>query len=137
MRTIFHKRKTVICGVICTKNEVGPGTLEVKCPFKHRNVTIEEMVKLELGKDKDGNDKEEKKAFFLKSDLTMNKNHAYWHQVQAEMFALKVEWADFVIWTKEDLKIVRILRDPQWAETNIPKLIDFYLNTLIPHCLSA
>ena len=48
------------------------------------------MIKNKLG------EKEEKKDFFLKFDGTLSQRHNYWHQVQAEILAANVDWADFV-----------------------------------------
>jgi hypothetical protein len=56
---------------------------------------------------------------------------ANWHQVQGEIIGANVQWADFVIWTKKDLRIIRVLKDVSWA-TNIEKLSDFYINVLLP-----
>ena len=114
--------------VYTASNETG--VLEVKYPFKYRELTVNDMIKAELGT------KEEKKAFFLKKDGTLNQKHGYWHQVQAEILGANVGWADFVIWTKKDLRIIRVLKDVSWA-TNIEKLSDFYINVLLPKCYTC
>ena len=88
------------------------------------------MVKIEFS----SNEKKEKKDFFLKSDGSLYEKHPYWHQIQAEMFATSLQWADLVIWTLKDLKIVRVVKDDQWGEHNIYKLVDFFTNQLIPNC---
>ena len=98
----------------------GNGVLEVKCPWKHRNATINEMVQAEL------NDKESKKAFNLTKTLNLNCQHNYWGQVQAEMAATKFNWAHFVTWTTKDLKIILVKKNPEWMEQNLPKLKHFY-----------
>ena len=85
------------------------GVLEVRCPYKYRDFRIDEMLKLEL------KDKEEKKAFFLKADGTVNERHCYWHQVQAEMYATSVSWCDFVVWILKDIKVIRVLVDKDWG----------------------
>ena len=86
------------------------------------------MIKNELG------EKEENKDFFLKFEGTLSQRHNYWHQVQAEILATNVNWADFVVWTSKDLKVIRILKAENWGPTNIPKLINFYINVLLPNC---
>ena len=95
---------------------------EIKCPFQHRNVTIIEMLKLEL------RSKCSKKDLFLKPDGSLNENHSYWHQVQGGIYATRMFWAEFVVWTSKDIKVIRISKDE-----NIPKLMDFYLNVLLPY----
>ena len=54
-------------------------------------------------------------------------------KIQAEMLATGVQWADLAIWTLKDLKIIHVLKDEQWKDHNIDKLIDFYINQLIPN----
>ena len=105
------------------------GVLEIKCPHKYKDVTVDQMVEIEFKSSK----KKEKKDFFLRSDGSLNERHPYWHQIQAEMFATSVRWADLAIWTLKDLKIIRVSKDDHW-EQNIDKLVDFYLNELIPNC---
>jgi hypothetical protein len=114
--------------ITSTSSELpGKGVLEVKCPWKHRNATINEMVQAEL------NDKESKKGFYLTKTLSLNNQHNYWHQVQAEMAATKTIWAHFVIWTTKDLKIILVKKNQEWMEQNLPKLKYFYLNELMPY----
>ena len=98
--------------------------LEVKCPYKYRDFRIDEMLKLEL------KDKEEKKAFFLKADGTVNERHGYW-QIQAEMYATSVSWCRFCRFCRF---CIRVLLDKDWGSTNIPKLVNFYINELLPTC---
>ena len=88
------------------------------------------MIKTEL------HNKLEKKDFFLKHDGSLNQKHSYWHQVQGEIYAAKVQWADFVIWTKKDLRVVRVAKDEAWI-ANIEKLCDFYINILLPECYTS
>lgn len=114
-------------GLITSNNEVGRGVLEVKCPWKYRSSTVENMKKIEL------RGKQENKQFCLNVNDMLVKGHNYWHQVQAEMAAVNVEWAHFVIWTQVDCKIVLVKRDWNWFNNNVPKLSEFYINHLIPH----
>ena len=44
-------------------------------------------------------------------NLHLNKKHPYWHQVQAEMVSVGVNWAHFVVWTKTDIKIIHVEED--------------------------
>ena len=104
------------------------GVLEIKCPWSHRNSSINQMVAEELkGKDK-------KKSFFLTATKELNKEHNYWHQVQAEILTANVTWAHFVIWTTVDCAILRIEKDLAWEAKYVPMLKEFYLNDLIPTC---
>ena len=104
------------------------GILEIKCPWKHRNSTLDEMIGAEL------KGKNEVKSFYLTAEKELNKNHQYWHQVQGEMVAACVSWAHFVVWTNVDCKILYVEKDPLWEETFVPILSAFYLNDLLPSC---
>ena len=104
------------------------GALEIKCPWKHKDDTIQEMITKECATDS------QKKKFFLTKDLELNPAHDYWHQVQAEMTVLGTTWAHFVVWTTKDIAIVKVLKDQSWEFNNIPKLSNFYLNELLPSC---
>ena len=73
----------------------------------------------------------------IKKYQPLSKTHSYWHQVQGEIYAANVLWADFVVWTKKELKILRVLKDETWKSTNIPKLSDFYINVLLPTCYTS
>ena len=58
----------------------------------------------------------------------------YYHQIQGEIYATGVHWADLAVWTPEDLKVLRVQKGDLWGQTNIEKLVDFYVNVLIPNC---
>ena len=107
------------------------GVLEVKCPWKHRNHSIEEMIQEEL-KGKDATN-----GFFLTHDGKLNENHHYFHQVQGEIAAANVNWAHFVIWTLKELKVIHVEKSSSWSEDNLPKLEAFYLKELLPRCYCA
>lgn len=73
--------------------------------------------------------------FYLKRDRTLNENHNYWHQVEGEMISANATWAHFVIWTTKEVKAFYVSQSTSWAETNIPKLKDFYANEFLPQCI--
>ena len=107
------------------------GALEIKCPWKHRDYTIQEMLAKECATDS------LRKKFFLTKDLQLNPTHDYWHQVQAEMTVLETTWAHFVVWTTKDIAIIKVDKDLSWEINNIPKLSHFYLNELLPSCYTT
>ncbi len=113
-------------GIIIENGE--KGVLEVKCPWSHRNDKIDDFIASEL------KGKEERSDFYLTSSKKLNQGHGYWHQVQAEMVAVGVSWAHFVVWTTVDMLIVRVERDPEWESRYVPMLKMFYLEELLPTC---
>ena len=67
----------------------GTGFVEIKCPFCHRGESIEcasEDKKFCLQKDFDGN-------------LHLDHTHAYYHQVQTQLFVGNVDYCDFCVCT--------------------------------------
>ena len=106
------------------------GALEIKCPWKYRELTVKYMVLMEQ-------EKNSLKEFFLPEDPNCNPKHSYWHQVQGEITSVGATWAQFVVWTKKDLHVTLVLKDPNWESINIPKLSKFYLNVLLPACYTV
>ena len=116
-------------GIIIANASAGNyGALEIKCPWKYREFTMKEMLSMEKTNNSLFKD------FYFTESLQLNPEHSYWHQVQAEMTAVGATWAHFVVWTKKDLHVSLVLKDPNWDTVNIPKLSNFYLNVLLPTC---
>ena len=65
------------------------------------------------------------------NQLHLKENHDYYHQVQGQLHIANKMCCDLVIWTQEDLAIIRIARDDNWA-MNIDKLINFYFQKFLP-----
>ena len=82
-------------GIIVHSSADTCGALEIKCPRKYRDATIQEMIKKEKTLDKDLN------SFYFTETLNVNPQHDYWHQLLAEMAVIGATWAHFVIWTKK------------------------------------
>lgn len=101
------------------------GVLEVKCSFSCRDMTFKEMRS--VGRLPD----------YLTFNRTtgefgVNRNHKYYHQLQAEMFATQLPWCDLAVWTPVDLLVVRVHPEPSWTATVLPQLVEFYFNNLVP-----
>ena len=77
------------------------GVIEIKYPYKHRHIKIEEINKstFSLLKTSDG--------------LKLNPNHEYFYQVQMQMAICDVKYCDFVVWTMQGIVVIRINADPQ------------------------
>jgi hypothetical protein len=93
----------------------GVGTLEIKCPFKHRKVTVAEAAK---------NDKD----FCLDANLQLKAGHRYYTQVQFQMFITDVDYCDLVVFTKckpPSMVIVRVPRDNDFCTKLVTKCKKF------------
>lgn len=98
------------------------GLLEIKCPYKYRNNTPEEVA---------GN-----ADFCLEvrnGELHLKKEHAYYYQVIGQMAVAGIAWCDFVVFTNKGLFVERIDFDHTVWATIVPKLAQFYINFAIPY----
>ncbi|CAF3569914.1 unnamed protein product [Rotaria sp. Silwood2] len=97
------------------------GIAEVKCPYSARFLKPSQAVVL--------------KNFFTENDSgfpKLKKNHAYFHQVQTQLFLTQSPWCDFIVFTFKGLSIERIFPCKNWVLKNIPFLKNFYQNYAIP-----
>ncbi len=100
----------------------GSGVIEAKCPFSCRDKSIvgsTDDSKFCLGRHDDG-------PLFLKAD------HAYYYQVQAQMFICKASYCDFVVYTNNDLAIVRVLPDHDFIASTIANVSAFFKLAVLP-----
>eukprot|EP00731_Ephydatia_muelleri_P021810 Em0014g401a len=82
----------------------GEGLLEIKCPFKYRNSQTASI---------------EDESFYLHkvgSEVTLDKKHDYYYQVQGQMAIWKKPYCDFICWTTKGLIITRIQTDGNFLE---------------------
>ena len=98
--------------------------LEMKCQFSQREEPLKDSLR--------------KKAFCLErsgSTYFLKKNHAYWHQVQGQMYVTKRNNCYFLVWTKSWSVVVDVKKDASW-EGNIAKLREFYFENVLPKILN-
>lgn len=106
------------------------GLIEIKCPYKFRNLNVRDAVL--------------DSAFCLEyvdSDsgpmLRLKRNHAYYFQVQGQMALSGLGWCDFVVYTFQSLFVERIMFDSRlWNEVMLPCLHKFYFNHALPYLLA-
>ncbi len=101
------------------------GLLEVKCPYRIRDMDPKEGVA------------SFPKGDFCKVDdqgkLCLNRSHNYFYQVQGQLQIAGREWCDLVVFTTKGILVERIERDDNFWETKMfPKLERFYRYCLLP-----
>ena len=106
----------------------GSGCLEIKCPFTHREKSIREYV-------------EQPNYFIIKGPddtLILKPNHAYYSQVQHQMFVTGFSYTDFVVFLRKDSCIIRIKKDDDYELKSVPltnsccqKFLPFSLQKLV------
>ncbi|CAM4548128.1 unnamed protein product [Leuciscus chuanchicus] len=99
----------------------GRGTLEIKCPYKHRAGLTSCSEDLQ---------------FCLDTTGQLKRTYPYYYQVQQQMFVCDVHYSDFVVWTKQVMVINRIVRDADLLLKAIPKSEHLFLDHLLPELLT-
>ncbi|XP_070801308.1 uncharacterized protein [Pituophis catenifer annectens] len=96
--------------------------LEVKCPYKHRNKTVDEACR--------------DQTFCLEnegSSYSLKKTHPYYTQVQCQMKASGLKKTDFVVHTNKQTAIAPVDFDPVFWKQTVPKLEKFYTDAVVPY----
>ena len=108
-----------------------PGVLEIKCPFSVHGESVRTMPPLDIAK--------RDPSFHLDRDGHLKKEHNYYYQVQGEMAVKGCKWAHFTTWThatNNNILVEEIKFDAElWHSTILPKLQQFYVDTLAPEIL--
>ncbi|WAQ97892.1 ING4-like protein [Mya arenaria] len=106
----------------------GIGTLEIKCPFKHKSVMALEAAKCD-------------KEFCLDKNLKLKQKHRYYTQVQFQMLVYGVQYCDFVVLTQPSgtpsLVIIRVQRDSQFIDNLEKKCNAFLSHHLLPELMTS
>ena len=85
-------------------NCCGEGLVEIKCPYKCRDVILSSI---------------DDTSFYLKTDgigtkLSLLENHDYYYQVQGQLALCEKPCCDFVCWTTKDIHVEKIKRDAEF-----------------------
>jgi len=102
----------------------GSGIFEIKCPFSKRNSSIAEAV----------NDKK----FYLQNkngEIALSKDHAYYFQVQAQLFVTNKAYCDFICYTGRELHMERIRQDDTILNC-MDRIVNFYLIGVLPELVA-
>ena len=100
------------------------GFLEIKCPYTHRNKSIEEACRSSgFCSELRGND----------NKPSLRRMHRYYPQVQGQMAVGERPWCDFVLFTTKDISVEWIKFDSSYWENDVlHKLSNVYNNCLAP-----
>jgi len=101
----------------------GRGTLEIKCPYKHRD--IHPLTAAHRDDD-----------YCLATDGSLKVKHKYYSQVQLQMFVHKVDYCDFVIYTNVACHICRIVHDKEFTSQMIVNCKKFWFEYVLPEIRS-
>ena len=107
-------------GIVHDPLEPSVGLLEIKCPYTHRLLKVEDAAT--------------DSSFFAElSDgkVTLKKNHKHFYQVKGQMALAKVPWCDFMIYTFKNYSIQRIRFDSEFWDSVQANLTEFYFKYIL------
>lgn len=93
------------------------GLVEIKCPYKHRDSTLEDATTQD-------------KAFHLDATKQLKRSHDYYYPVTGQLAITHAVFCDFVTWTTKDMYIERVYMDSCLWPTMVDKLPAFYRDCL-------
>lgn len=103
----------------------GLGTVEVKCPYFVRDSHLRDLLK-----------QNKPYVVYEDGDLILKEDHAYFYQVQGQMFACGVQHADFVIWKKNEISVERIYRNDIFLAKAMQQAGKFFRVALLPEIVA-
>ena len=103
----------------------GTGLLEVKCPYKYRDINPSDIT--------DAN-------FYLQTEVdttkVLDQTHDYYYQVQAQMGIWNKKYCDFVCWTIKGYVITRIQYNNEFFEGFVEKCKHFFDTYVLPELMT-
>lgn len=103
----------------------GEGICEIKCPYSCHDECIEESV------DKRTSCLEK----YAKGNFLLKRNHAYYYQVQCQLFCTNRTYCDFVLWSSKDIHVERIYPDENIWHDSVEKAQHFFLSAVLPEMI--
>ena len=104
----------------------GKRVLEVKCPYRCKDLTIKELSK--------------DTSFCLESlsddTFSLQLDHNYYYQVQLQMKICEVNICHFVVWSPKELVILEVEYNFNFLETALTKAYDFFKFGVMPELVS-
>ena len=108
-------------GAVQDPSEAEEGLLEIKCPSSAVGTTLFKCAR--------------KRTFCLRKEnrkLQLKKSHAYFYQIQVQMFVACKPWCDVCVYTPSEFFVQRIRYDPNFICKILPKLQHFYCTFVLP-----
>lgn len=103
----------------------GSGVIEIKCPYSCAETSVREAVKM--------------KNFCLEcgsnGSFVLPKTHAYYFQVQAQIFLCKARYCDFTVWSPKDHVVLQIEPDTAFIMEAIERVTQLFKRGVTPELL--
>lgn len=117
---------------IITCDCCGKVTVEVKCPFKFDHLSKEEGINVLV------NRKPQSSAYIVRNSngrLSMNHEHPYYYQVQAQIFLAEANYGFFVVWAPKFSLFIKVTRNNEFWQTNAKKAEIFFEKVIGPEII--
>lgn len=109
-------------GIVCCDCH-GMRTLEIKCPFKHRDSNPLDPASCD-------------DTYCLDVSGGLKKSHRYYSQVQLQMHVNRVKSSDFVVFTNKGLHVCEVLYDKSFITPRICTCEKFFVQYILPELIS-
>ena len=90
------------------------GILLVECPFYLRKTHVAD------------DEQWHEHLSYVDEDNQLKRTSDQYHIVQGSIFAVNVQWCDFVVWTPLNMLIIKVFRDEEWAKQYLDRLAKLY-----------
>ena len=116
MHISMHLLVSIYSSTVYFNNRIVDENLivEVKCPHTNMDKPVNAVTVPFL------------KTINANGDLALDMHHRYYYQVQGQLLCSDRLFCDFVVYTLQDMKIIRIKRNEQFISDMVVKLKDFY-----------
>lgn len=112
-------------GIVCDNGK--SGIVEVKCPYSARDMSLLEACN------------NNKIAYLKKTDtgkLSLDKRHKHYAQVQGQLMVTGSDFCEFIVFTRKDLHVERILPDTPYMSSSLNTLATFYRDHAVSFIMS-
>ena len=100
----------------------GKGVVEVKCPYKYREVSLSDVV--------------QNTDCCIDANFNLKQSHKWYEQVQFQMGVINVQYCDFVYWTPIDAVICRVERNDEIITSMFAKCSQLWFDHLLPELVT-
>lgn len=108
----------------------GSGVIEIKCPFSVKDLSVNEaassIAHFCLEKDAQGK-------------IRLKRDHAYYYQVQMQLFVTDKPYCDFILWTEKESTspfVERVTPDVTFFDKELERACEFFKKCIIPELLA-
>ena len=101
-----------------------PVLIEVKCLWSMKEKSVEEYVHTGKGKK------------CIKPDLTINRNHEFYTQIQLQLYVTGFREAHLVLWSPREILITVVNRGEVFIVSMVEKLDAFFQHVILPELIT-